>query len=87
VSIIYYFIRFLARILNILILIRVFMSWLPIDRDSRFVQLLLEITEPILGPLRRVIPSVAGLDLSPMVALILIQVSEQVLVTALSRFV
>lgn len=86
-SIIYYFIRFLARILNILILIRVFMSWLPIDRDSRFVQLLLEITEPILGPLRRVIPSVAGLDLSPMVALILIQVSEQVLVTALSRFV
>jgi len=87
VSILYYFIRFLARILNILILIRVFMSWLPIDRESRFVQILLEITEPILGPLRRVIPSVAGLDLSPMVALILIQVSEQVLVTALSRFV
>ena len=86
-SILYYFIRFLARILNILILIRVFMSWLPIDRESRFVQILLEITEPILGPLRRVIPSVAGLDLSPMVALILIQVSEQVLVTALSRFV
>jgi len=87
VSVLYYFIRFLARILNILILIRVFMSWLPIDRESRFVQLLLEITEPILGPLRRVIPSVGGLDLSPMVALILIQVSEQVLVTALSRFV
>ena len=86
-SVLYYFIRLLARILNILILIRVFMSWLPIDRDSRFVQILLEITEPILGPLRRVIPSVAGLDLSPMVALILIQVSEQVLVTALSRFV
>lgn len=86
-SVLYYFIRFLARILNILILIRVFMSWLPIDRESRFVQLLLEITEPILGPLRRVIPSVGGLDLSPMVALILIQVSEQVLVTALSRFV
>lgn len=86
-SILYYFIRFLARILNILILIRVFMSWLPIDRESRFVQILLEITEPILGPLRRVIPSVAGMDLSPMVALILIQVSEQVLVTALSRFV
>jgi len=81
----YYFIVFLARILNLAILTRVFMSWLPISRDSRFVGIILQVTEPILGPLRRVIPAVAGLDLSPMVGLILIQVAERVLVTALQR--
>lgn len=81
----YYFIVFLARILNLAILVRVFMSWLPIDRDSRFVAIVLQVTEPILAPLRRVIPSVAGLDLAPMVGLILIQVAERVLITALQR--
>ena len=84
-TIIYYFIVFLARILDLAILIRVFLSWLPISRDSRFVAIILEITEPILAPLRRVIPSVAGMDLTPMVGLILIQLAERVLLAALQR--
>ncbi|MBM3189200.1 MAG: YggT family protein [Chloroflexi bacterium] len=81
----YYFVIFLARILNLAILARVFLSWLPIDRNSGFVHLILEITEPILGPIRRIMPSLGGLDLSPMVGLILVQVAERVLLTMLSR--
>ena len=81
----YYFVIFLARVLNLAILVRVFMSWLPISRDSRFVHIVLEITEPILGPIRRVMPSFGGLDLSPMVGLILIEVAERVLLTMVSR--
>jgi YggT family protein len=84
-TIIYYFIVFLARILDLAILVRVFMTWLPISRDSRFVAIILEITEPVLAPLRRVIPSVAGMDFTPMVGLILIQVAERVLLSALQR--
>ena len=85
-TVVYYFIVFLARILDLAILVRVFMSWLPISRDSRFVAIIMEITEPVLAPLRRVIPSVAGMDFAPMVGLILIQITERVLLSALQRF-
>lgn len=82
----YYFVVFMARILNLAILIRIFLSWLPINRNSRFVHIILEITEPILGPIRRVMPPLGGLDLSPMIGLILVQVAERVLLTLVSRF-
>ncbi|MFH1084602.1 MAG: YggT family protein [Chloroflexota bacterium] len=79
------FVRVLAQVLNLAILARVFMSWLPVNRDSRFVAILLEITEPILGPIRRLVPGIGGLDISPMLGLLLIQVLERVLLTMLSR--
>lgn len=82
----YYFITILARILNFAILARILLSWLPIDRGSRFVAILYELTEPILAPLRRIIPPLGGLDLSSMAGLILIGVAERVLLTILSRF-
>ena len=83
--VVYYFIVFLARILDFAILIRILLSWVPIDRNSGLVTLVYEITEPILAPIRRIIPSLGGLDLSPMIAIILIQVAERVLLTLLGR--
>ncbi len=79
------FIILLAQVLNIAILARVLLSWIPINRDSRLVLFIMEITEPILGPIRRVIPPLGGLDLSPVIALILIQAAQSVLLSALSR--
>ena len=73
------FVNILAQVLNIAILARVLLSWLPLDRDNILVRLVYEITEPILGPIRRVLPPLGGLDLSPIVALILIQVVQRVL--------
>ena len=84
---IYSFIRVLAQVLNIAILVRVFMSWLPLNREGRFVTLIIEITEPILGPIRRLVPSIGGLDISPMLGLLLVQVMERVLLTLLSRLI
>lgn len=81
----YYFIVFLARLLNAAILIRVLLTWIPVGRDSRFVAIIHEITEPILGPVRRVVPSLGGLDISPMLGLILVEVAERVLLTILQR--
>jgi YggT family protein len=81
------FIIVLARVLNLAILVRVFMSWLPINPESRFVRIILEITEPVLGPIRRIVPSLAGLDISPMLALVLIQVLERMLLSMLGRMV
>ena len=42
-----------------------------------------QMTEPVLGPLRRVIPPLGMFDLTPMIALILLQVIQVYLVPAL----
>jgi YggT family protein len=81
VIVIYYFIIFLARALNFAILLRIIVSWLSSDPYNPIVSLIYGITEPILAPIRQVLPSMGGLDLSPLVALILIQVAQRVLLT------
>jgi YggT family protein len=73
------FVDILARLLSLSILVRVLLSWLPIDRSGRFAEIILQITEPIVGPIRRVLPTFGGLDFSPMVALLLIEMVHSVL--------
>ncbi|MBN1401509.1 MAG: YggT family protein [Anaerolineae bacterium] len=85
-SFLYTFVVVLERALTFAIFARIILSWLPIDRSSRLVTLILDITEPILGPIRRVVPSIGGLDLSPMIGLILIQMVGRMLLTMLARF-
>lgn len=77
------FVRLLAGALNLAIFARILLSWMPMDRENRLVRMVYEITEPILGPIRRVLPALGGLDLSPLVALILIRVAERVLIMIL----
>ena len=56
------------------IFIRALLSWFPIDPRNPLVTILYEITEPILDPLRRVIPRLGMMDITPLVAILLIQV-------------
>jgi YggT family protein len=86
IAILISFIQTLAYILNILILIRVLLSWIPAAQNNRLAVLIFEITDPIIAPIRRLIPSLAGLDFSPLIALLFISMAEQVLVNILSRF-
>ena len=65
-------IAFLVQALGFAIFARAIVSWFPIDRDGPVVQALDAITEPILDPLRRVLPTIGALDLSPMVAIIVL---------------
>ena len=69
------FVSVLTFVMWVAILGRVIMSWVSVDRSSPFypvVAIIYEITEPILGPIRSVLPNFGTLDLSPMVALLLI---------------
>lgn len=55
------------------ILIRCIISWLPLDRNNFFVNIIYSLTEPILGPIRRLInrsPLGGGMmiDFSPIIA-------------------
>lgn len=67
----------LIDIYLILIFVRIVLSWFPIDPDGALATalgLLHLLTEPVLGPLRRVLPAVrlgaVALDLSPFVVII-----------------
>lgn len=73
-AIVYYFVGWLGTILTGAIVIRVLLSWFAMGNTVGPVFRLLEdITEPIMRPLRRVIPPLGMFDLSPIVAIILIQ--------------
>ena len=65
--------RTLIDLCALLILIRVVLSWLPVDRDQAWVRFIVDVTEPLVGPIRRVIPPIGGLDFSPFVAMLLLQ--------------
>ena len=61
-------IAFLIQVFLFIILIRVvfsFVSPFPTNAVSRFAW---QVTEPVLAPIRRILPPMSGLDLSPMVA-------------------
>ncbi len=85
-TVLYYLIVVLARVLNIIILADIVLSWIPIDRRNPIVVFVHEITEPLLGPIRRVMTSIAGFDFSPIVAIIILEVAERVLLTTITRF-
>lgn len=56
-----------------LIIASVIMSWVGQGLRHPFVPLLYQLTEPVLRPFRRIIPPIAGIDLSPLFALISIR--------------
>ena len=60
--------------LSVAVLLRALMSWFPIDPNNPVAELLVQITEPILQPLRQIIPRLGMIDLTPMAAIILLQV-------------
>ena len=55
------------QIYNIVIFARVLMSWIIRDPGNPIYHFLYELTEPVLAPIRRIMPSM-GLDLSPIIA-------------------
>ena len=67
------FVSLLFDVLTFAIFIRVIMSWFS-PRPNALTVILGKITEPILAPLRRIIPRVGMFDLTPMVAIIILQV-------------
>lgn len=67
-----------AILINVLYLfvfavfIRSILTWFPISPNNPIKVALDQITEPVLGPLRRYLPRFGYLDLSPMIAIVLI---------------
>lgn len=59
-------------ILKIALLVRVVSSWLPISPYSKWISWSFRLSEPILAPLRRVVPSLGAFDITPIIAYFLL---------------
>ena len=80
-----YFINILALILTILIFLDSLLSYFM--REGNIVRHFLGlILNPIYQPIRRLIPPLSGIDFTPMIAIILVQVVTYLLITVLSLF-
>ncbi len=66
-----------------LIIIRVLSSWVSPDPFNPIVQFLIKATDPVLEPLRRIIPTIGPIDISPIAALLVIQALQVFLVRTL----
>jgi YggT family protein len=66
-------------ILKIALLVRVISSWLPVSPFSVWVRWSYILSEPILAPMRRIVPSLGGLDITPILAYFLLNLTESLL--------
>ncbi len=77
------FVMLLFNALYIAIFGRIIMSWIDPQGQMRITQILYEITAPILIPLRRIVPTVGMFDFSPMIALLLLHLLRNLVLSAL----
>lgn len=59
--------------LTIAVFARAIVSWFNMDPRSPLIQILDAVTEPILDPIRRIMPRLGMIDLSPLIAILLLQ--------------
>ena len=73
------FLRTVCEVLTLAIFIRVILSWFS-PRPTNILSIILyRVTEPLLAPLRRIIPRLGMFDFTPLVAIILLQLIARLL--------
>lgn len=72
-------IRLASTVLTVLLLARVVLSWVAPRQGNPLVQFIHRVTEPLLAPVRRVLPAMGGFDFSPVVVLVGINIVESLL--------
>ena len=71
------------NLLQMLIMARVFLSWISHNPSHQFIQLLYQVTEPILKPIREILPMQGmGMDFSPIAAFFLLGFVKKLLLMA-----
>ena len=83
------FLTALVLVYTILIFLYILMSWVQLPYNvwiGRVRTFLHDTVEPYLGLFRRMIPPIGGLDLSPIVALIVLQLAYQIVTSVLRGF-
>jgi YggT family protein len=74
----------ILAIYSLLIFMRIIFSW-GVSSTNRMLHFLIRVTEPVLGPFRRLIPPLGMFDISPIVVLFLIQLFQRAIMGTLIR--
>lgn len=64
------------RLYSFALIIYIFMSWFPGARESAFGEFLTKICEPFLEPFRRIIPPLGMIDISPLIAILVLNFAQ-----------
>jgi YggT family protein len=78
-----YFVYIMVNILTYAIIIRALMSWFNPSPENPIVRFVVEITDPILVPLSRVVPRIGMIDITPIVAIVLLNAIQWMLESSL----
>jgi YggT family protein len=73
------FINIFFNILIVALFIRILLSWFRVAEDNFLVQILFNITNPILLPFQKIIPPVGMIDFSPIAAFITLEIVRELL--------
>ena len=69
------FLKYVVYVLYGAILARVVVSWIAPNRtDNPLVALIYQVTEPMLAPIRRIMPQTGMIDFSPMIVMIILSI-------------
>jgi YggT family protein len=66
-----------------ILLARVLITWFQVDPYNPIIRVLFQLTEPLLAPIRRLLPQTGMMDFSPIVAFIVITVVERIVLSLL----
>jgi len=82
-----YFFRNLVQVFCLVlsgaIFVRAILSWFPMNPGNALIAMLDQITEPVLAPLRRIVPRIGMIDITPLVAIILLQLLSRLVTTSI----
>lgn len=77
-------INLLFRVYTMIVLIDLLLSWIPMVNLPWLRNFTMRMTEPLLAPIRNLVPPLFGLDFSPAILLILLTVAEQLIMGLLN---
>jgi YggT family protein len=73
------------QLYSLVLVARIILSWIPsINRSQPIVFFLYQITEPVLDPVRRVIPPLGMIDISPIVVFIGLRILQRILLSSVA---
>ena len=67
-----FFLLSLLKIYGFIIIARAIISWMNPNPNNQLIRFICAITDPVLEPIRRMLPNMGGIDISPFVVMIII---------------
>ena len=69
----------LLDLYSLVLLASVVLSWVQVSDDNALVKIVRQLTEPVLEPVRKIVPPVGGFDLSPVIVILALNLLKALL--------